>query len=117
MAQRLTLTGIFFLLVLFSKAQTFSIAGQLQDDETKLAVRGATVQLKSKSDTNFVKTSFSDSAGRFRFTDLQRDSFTLRFSSVGYGNLSRTVRIDSADAAIKDLGIVIFPKTATELTG
>ena len=117
MARRIALTGIFFLLVLISKAQSFTITGKLQDDETKLAVQGATVQLKSKSDTNFLKTSFSDSAGKFRFTDLQRDSFTIRFTSVGYGNLVRTVRIDTSDKDIKDLGTVIFPKSAKELTG
>ena len=117
MARRIALTGILFLLVLISKAQSFTISGKLQDDETKLAVQGATVQLKSKSDTNFLKTGFSDSAGRFRFTDLQRDSFTIRFTSVGYANLVKTVRIDSADSEMKELGIIIFPKSAKELSG
>jgi hypothetical protein len=117
MARRIILTGFFFLLVLFLKAQNFTISGKLQDDETKLAVQGATVQLKSKSDTNFSQTSFSDSAGRFRFTDLKRDSFTIRFTSVGYANLTKTVRIDSSDPEIKDLGLIIFPKSAKELAG
>jgi hypothetical protein len=117
MARRIALSGFFFLLVLFGKAQNFTISGKLQDDETKLAVQGATIQLKSKSDSNFSQTSFSDSAGRFRFTELKRDSFTISFTSVGYASLTKTVRIDSADPEIKDLGIVIFPKSAKELAG
>jgi hypothetical protein len=44
MARRIALTGFFFLLVLFVKAQNFTISGKLQDDETKLAVQGATKQ-------------------------------------------------------------------------
>ena len=117
MTRRIALSGFFFLLVLFVKAQNFTISGKLQDDETKLAVQGATIQLKSKSDSTFSQTSFSDSAGRFRFTDLQRDSFTIRFTSVGYAILTKTVRIDSTGPEIKDLGIIIFPKSAKELAG
>src|SRR5687768_12748870 len=117
MKRRLTLTAIFFLTVLFLNAQSFTITGKLQDDETKIAVRGATVVLKSVTDTNFTKTSYTDSSGIFRFTDLQRDSFTVRFTSIGYANLVKRVRIDSADNSLKDIGTIIFPKTAKELAG
>src|SRR5687767_14888693 len=117
MTRRWALTGIFFLTALFSKAQSFTISGKLQDDETKLAVRGATVVLKSTTDTNFIQTSYTDSTGSFRFTDLKRDSFRINFSSIGYINLVKNIRIDSADSAIKDLGIIIFPKSAKELSG
>src|SRR5215207_6890831 len=117
MKQRLALTVIFFLTVVITNAQSFTITGKLQDDETKLAVQGATILLKSKSDTNFTQSRYSDSAGRFQFTELKKDSFTIRFTSVGYGTLTKSVRIDSADIGTKDLGIVVFPKTAKELTG
>lgn len=117
MAKKIAFSTIFLLTVLFLNAQSFTLTGKLQDDETKSAVRGATVVLKSASDTNFTKTSFTDSSGAFSFTDLKRDLFTIRFSSVGYASMLRTARIDSTDVAIKDLGIIIFPKSAKELAG
>jgi hypothetical protein len=115
MKQRIILTAAFFLTVLFVKAQTFSITGKLQDDETNQAVQGATVILKSKSDTTFSQSRFSDSTGRFRFTELKKDSFTISFSSVGYANLVRSVSI--GDNQLQDLGVIIIPKSAKELTG
>jgi hypothetical protein len=114
---RLALIAMFFFFSFFTKAQNITISGKLQDDETKKAVQGATIVLKSAKDTNFVQTTFSDSAGRFRFTDLSRDSFLISFSSVGYLNLSRRIQIDNMDSTIKDLGIILFSKSAKELAG
>ena len=117
MVKRIAFSFIFFLAGFIVEAQSFSINGKLQDDETKQAVRGATVVLKSVTDSNFTKTTYTDSSGMFRFSDLPRDSFAIRFTSVGYTNMIRNVRIDSNDVAVKDLGVIIFPKSARELAG
>jgi hypothetical protein len=51
---RLALIAMFFFFSFFTKAQNITISGKLQDDETKKAVQGATIVLKSAKDTNFV---------------------------------------------------------------
>ena len=117
MATKLVLTSIFFLTVLFSKAQSVTITGKLQDDETKLAVQGVTVILKSLRDTTSTQTTYTDTAGKFRFVEVARDSFRLSFTSVGYANISRVVRIDSTDRTVKDLGAIVYPKLSKELAG
>jgi hypothetical protein len=117
MCKRLLLSGIFFSLFFLAKSQDITITGRLQDDETSSPVKGATIMLKKIKDTTFTQTTFSDSSGRFRFTGLMRDSFRINFTSIGYSNLSRIIRIDSTDGAVKDLGIVQYPKAAKELAG
>jgi hypothetical protein len=103
------------LLIAFNvQAQFFTLTGKVQDSETRLAVQGATVILKSISDTLSTFTTYTDSAGRFQFDELQRDSFKIAFTSVGYETLVRSVKIDSADV---DMGLVAVPRTSKELTG
>src|SRR5687768_2370476 len=78
-------------------AQTFTLSGRVQDGESRTAVQGATVILRSISDTTLSFTSYTDTAGLFQFDQLAPDSFRLTISSVGFEALSRSVRVDSAD--------------------
>lgn len=117
MRKKICLTGFILFIVLLSNAQNTTLRGSLREQETQRPVQAVTVLLRSARDTAFTLTTFTDSTGKFSFTSLSIDSFVLRFSSVGYENLQRNVRIDSADSTVKDLGVIILPKTSKELTG
>lgn len=111
---RIVVVLILFFITYQMQAQGISLKGALQDQETKLSVRGVTAVLKKVSDTTFSLNAITDTSGRFLFANLPKDSFTLRFTSIGYESIVRMVKTDSADV---DLGIVILPKTAKELSG
>lgn len=117
MGRKLWLAGLILFTALLSTAQTTTVQGTLQDQETKLPVQAATVLLLSTTDSSFIETTYTDSLGRFRFEGLAIDSFALQFSSVGYENLLQAFRIDSTDSLVKDLGAIILPKTSRELKG
>jgi hypothetical protein len=85
---------------LFANAQSLSIKGRLQDVETKASIQGATISLRSISDSSSRFSTFSDSSGRFRFAGLSPDSFRLSISSVSYETFTRSVVIDTADVSI-----------------
>src|SRR4051812_28980265 len=105
---------VLFFMLMHARAQEFRIRGSIQEAETKAAVQGATVLLQRKADTSVTETSFTDSAGRYQFSTLARDSFNLIISSIGFETLRRTVVIDSADV---DLGVLLLPRSSKELTG
>ena len=95
-------------------AQTFTVSGRVQDAESRTAVRGATVLLRSIKDTTLSFTSYTDTAGLFQFDQLLPDSFRLTVSSVGFETLSRSVKVDSSDV---DLGVIGVPRTSKQLSG
>src|SRR6476661_5559731 len=73
----------------------FAISGTVKDQQAKTALSGASVKLRSLSDSTFARNALSDSAGRFSFQNLSADSFSLSVSFVGYGEVVRTIRLDS----------------------
>ncbi|HEX2534553.1 MAG TPA: TonB-dependent receptor [Chitinophagaceae bacterium] len=111
------LAGFLLFSTLFAAGQHVTVTAIVRDPETRAAVQGATVLLRSVRDTTRTETTFTDTAGRFSFTGLAPDSFTLRISSVGFETLQRSFRIDSTDTAGRDLGTVLLPRSARELTG
>ncbi|WP_066409835.1 TonB-dependent receptor [Flavisolibacter tropicus] len=109
---------LFFSLALFSfffsQAQSFSISGRIIDAESRTALQGSSVLLRSIKDTTLSYSTFTDSTGRFQFDNIQRDSFRLTISAVGYETLSRSVRVDSANVVLANITV---PRTSRELTG
>jgi hypothetical protein len=111
---RLALAGLAWFFLGSINAQTFTISGRVQDAESRSAIQGATVVLKSIKDTTLSFTSYSDTAGRFQFDQLSPDSFRLTISAVGFETLSRSVKVDSAHV---EMGVVSIPRTSRELRG
>lgn len=91
------------LVLLFSiglvHAQNRTISGTVTDQSAKTPLIGATVQLRSLSDST-AQTIQSDSTGGFSFFNLKPDSFLLSISFVGYNPVSRRVSVDTTDIAI-----------------
>ncbi|HUP12200.1 MAG TPA: hypothetical protein VM187_08320, partial [Niastella sp.] len=114
MHRKIFLLAIVVLTFIGAQAQSFSIRGKLQDQESKLAVQGASLSLKSITDSTYAFNAVTDGQGSFEFSRLRKDSFFLRISSITNEALTRKIVVDSADA---DLGTIILPKNAKELTG
>ncbi|RYY41450.1 MAG: TonB-dependent receptor [Chitinophagaceae bacterium] len=98
-----------------SQAQSGTITGRVRDPETLVNLRGATVGLRSLTDSSFFVTTNTDSLGRFRFEGIRPDSFRVRFSYVGYAQLEQTFRLDSTSS--RDLDDILLPRSSKELEG
>jgi hypothetical protein len=106
------LTGFVLLIVFIADAQTYSVTGTVLEGPTKKPLVGATVRLMSTTDSLFRSSTVSDSSGSFSFTNLNKDSFVLSISSVGFNTITRGVRIDSTNIS---MDIAAVPGTSTDL--
>ncbi len=77
MSKKLVLISFIFFFFIHSQAQNFTLSGRVQDAETRANVQGATVVLRSIKDSTISNTTYSDTAGRFQFDQLQKDSFRI----------------------------------------
>jgi hypothetical protein len=104
-----------FALLTFSilKAQTRTISGTVTDQQTKAPLVSATVKLSSLSDTLSPRSVLTDSAGRFSFGNLNKDSFLIAITYIGYSPVSRIIAIDTADVSLK---IAAVPGASTDLS-
>src|SRR5688572_11142128 len=90
-------------------AQQFTISGKIQDSEAKTGIQGATITLRSITDTTYTQVTYTDSAGYFQFDQLGTDSFRLIFTSVGFETLVRSIKVDSGNV---DIGNIDVPRTS-----
>ncbi|MEO8584114.1 MAG: outer membrane beta-barrel protein [Flavitalea sp.] len=91
-----------------------AIKGSLIDFETHSRIRGATIFLKSGTDTLFSRSSITDSVGHFIFSGLVAGVYKFSLSYVGYKNLLRSVNLDSAPI---DLGVLELMRDTGVLEG
>lgn len=96
---------VFVFIALFSfviaNAQTRTIGGIVTDQQTKAPLPKATVKLSSLSDSSSKFNTLTDTAGKFSFTGLHKDSFLLSITYVGYSPVSRIIAVDTSDVNIK----------------
>src|SRR5215203_401973 len=100
MYRKFFLIGLAFFIINGLHAQLLSISGAVVDQQNKAPLTGATAKLNSVTDSAFIRTVVSDSLGRFSFTNLQRDSFLLTISFIGYNPILRGVRLDTTDISL-----------------
>ncbi len=112
MLPKLILSAVLFFTLHYANAQIASVSGNVQDGQNKVALRGATVQLKRIADSATIKNALTDSSGAFSFSEIQPDSFLLVVSFVGYTPFERGIRFDSSSL---DLTINIFRGSETDL--
>lgn len=99
MALRIMLLCLIFLSTKQLNAQ-LSISGTIKDAQNGQALRGASVLLRSLSDSG-MQSGLSDSTGSFRFANLRQDSFQLSISFIGYNSISRRIVLDTSDVTIE----------------
>ncbi len=112
MIRRMLLLGALILLFSGLYAQTLKIQGTVTDQQNKSPLQGATVRLKSATDSGFSRSLLSDSTGSFLFSALPADSFILSVSFVGFNPVTRNIRLDSSDVT---LSISITASSSQEL--
>lgn len=97
-----------------ASAQGIKITGTLVDRDTKEGVMLATVQML-KPDSTYVSGILSDEKGNFSIEASATGSYILKFTSVGYTPLTKTVKVDGKkDIA---LGKITFNADAIMLKG
>jgi len=100
---------------LFANAQNATIKGLLNDAIEKTPIVSATVAIYLQNDTakTPLKTSVTDAKGTFIFTDMDRDSFIVEFSSVGYQKKQQQIIVKEG---ILNLGSISLFKQGKELS-
>lgn len=97
-----------------ASAQGIKITGTLVDRDTKEGVMLATVQML-KPDSTYVSGVLSDEKGNFSIEASATGSYILKFTSVGYTPLTKSVKVDGKkDIA---LGKITFNADAIMLKG
>ena len=97
-----------------ASAQGIKITGTLVDRDTKEGVMLATVQML-KPDSTYVSGVLIDEKGNFSIEASATGSYILKFTSVGYTPLTKTVKVDGKkDIA---LGKITFNADAIMLKG
>src|ERR1700712_2247927 len=106
---------LFLLTIITIRASSQNaIKGSLTDFETHTPIRGATILLKSGTDSLFNRSSITDSVGHFIFSGLVTDAYKVTLSFVGYNDLIKSVKLDSATI---DLGILELTRDTGVLEG
>ena len=113
MTRRLLFVCIALFSLTVAKSQGLTIRGTINDQQTKAPLVSATVKLSSLSDSTTTRSVLTDSAGKFSFGNLMKDSFLLSVSYVGYSPVSRIIAVDTSDI---DLKIAAVPGAATDLS-
>ncbi|MBA2746862.1 MAG: TonB-dependent receptor [Flavisolibacter sp.] len=111
MLKKLLLSGLVLLIAQISLAQFPGITGRITDQNAN-RLSGATVQLQKLSDSAQVRTVRTDTAGNFSFSAVERDSFRLMASYVGFNEVYRLVAMDTSDIQIN---IMMVPSSSNEL--
>jgi len=83
----------------------YNVSGTVKDQQASTPLTGASILLRSTTDSSFARSSISDSTGRFQFQNLQTDSFLLTVSFVGFKDASRGFRLDSTSINLDSTGI------------
>ncbi len=113
MERKFLLVAVLIFVIAGARAQSFTVKGKLGDMETKAPVQGATLILKSLSDSTYSFNAVSDAQGHFEWAGLRKDSFNLRGSSLTNESFVRKIVVNGD----VDLGIIVLAKSAKELTG
>ncbi len=97
--------SLFFGQILYAQ---YTVGGTVKDQQAGTQLSGASVKLKSATDSTFTRNVLSDSTGRFAFHDLPADSFLLSVSFVGYGVVLRSIHLDSTNVRADSTGIGVM---------
>lgn len=92
----LTLTGLLLANIMF--AQTHNIRGKVVDEKGQ-GMPGATLKLERDSNT-LVRGAVSNAEGRFLLNGIEKGSYTLKISILGYEELSRPIQVDTQDVRL-----------------
>lgn len=110
MKLRLACLWLILFFPLLSLAQTSTVRGLLQDQDTKAPLTGATVQLIGTTTLSTQTTEL----GTFEIKDVPQGNYTLDITSEGHEHIVRQVTITGKNY---DLGVISAPLADNPLVG
>ena len=99
-------------LVTFACAQTIGSVGGTVTDTTGAAIPNAAVQLRNPV-SGVSRSTVSDSAGQFRFTNIAPDPYRVSATSPGFGPATQDVIVSSALPATVNLQLTVAASNTT----
>lgn len=97
-----------------AQAQQGMVKGKLVEFDTRKALQGATVSLKSTKDSTIKEQTLTNIQGEFSFTNLSVEPYILFITQVGYDSIIKEVQFNEA---IADLGTIVSTRGSKELSG
>lgn len=107
---RFLLLLVSFLMLGFANAQDLRIAGSLVNAGDQSLLVGATVKLMSARDTSQFKYTITNQQGYFEFNKLNRGSYILEITYIGFDKLRKNVFASNNSQVVK---YVLNPSATT----
>ena len=104
------------LMIISGAIQAQTVKGKLVDGTDGKPLVGATVELRQVKDSTQKINVVTDSKGDFNFSNVSKDSFSLRVSYIGYENYRQFIALSDSIPNL-DLGQLNIPKSSKELGG
>lgn len=111
--KKIILLSLLFVSAYAAMAQKFSIKGQVVDSTTN-ALPSATVMLLNSSDSSLVNFALSNAQGFFEIKNVNKGSYDLKISFVGYATFITRVEA-SGDSPIIETGQLELQSQAKQL--
>lgn len=89
------------------------ISGRVTDGQNGLP--SATIVLLSATDSSLVKGQVTDAKGSFALEQVQRGSYRVKVSMIGYNNFTSAIEVDNKDIVMNDISLVEATTTLGEV--
>src|ERR1051325_5998646 len=101
-SSRLLSATMFFILLLAAslplRAQTNGVLwGEVTDTASGAPLAGATVKAQLESDTTFVRYTYTNGVGKYRFSTLQTGKYRVTYSMLGYETIVTEAQVGGSD--------------------
>lgn len=106
----------FFQWVSAQEENRHSIAGSIQDRQSKRPVEFATIQLLKISDSAVIQTTVTDQKGKFVLDNISTGSYILQCSFIGYEKTIMPVTVDQKRENVGTIEIGVVTKAMGEVT-
>lgn len=83
--------------------------GVVVDTTSGAAVAGATVKVQLESDTTFVRYTYTNGIGKYRFSDLISGKYRVTYSMLGYTSISTEAQVGGSDPTMLRIVMVEQP--------
>lgn len=93
----------FFLNILVSNAQTFSVTGKIVESKDNSPLIGVNVLLTDIKDTTKQKGASTDLDGNFLIENVENGEYSLLVSYISYQNIQKNVIVNNANADLQTL--------------
>lgn len=108
--KRTLLLFLSILMTVGAQAQQFVVTGRAQESATKAPVELATVALLHADSSAVLRTTSTDTDGRFALKAMQAGKYTVRLSFLGFSTVSKRIELTAGTDTL-DLGTLYMEST------